>query len=321
MKKTFLNIGKVLLLPVIVYCIFLILIFDHFSNLNCIYTIFIQSIIPTITAYGVAFGFISGIFDFTIGARIVISGIIGGLLAAKYGIPGLIIGCLVSSIVVSAFTGALNWICRIPSMIITLGLTMVLEIIGKSIAGRFSFILLSSENAILGSFPYIIIILFVCMALYHFIDRRTTLSYQIKAIGNNEGIAKNAGINTQYVKFMTFVIGGIFVAVSSMLTLSQSGSMSAQINLGSVALVFKPLMSIFIALALQKICPLAIGIFVGQFTLNTIFIGLIAAGLPDTFQNVALGFFLLVVVIFSQNSGLLRKRLKGQKFGLMKQST
>ena len=34
-----------------------------------------------------------------------------------------------------------------------------------------------------------------------------------------------------------------------------------------------------------------------------IFIGLIAVGLPDTFQNVVLGFFLLVVMILFENSG------------------
>jgi Ribose/xylose/arabinose/galactoside ABC-type transport systems, permease components len=310
MKKTFTNIGKVLLLPALVYCIFLIIIFDRFSKPSCLYTIFLQSIIPTITAYGVAFGFISGIFDFTIGARIVISGIVGGLLATNYGIPGLLAGCLLASLAAAAFTGILNWACRIPSLIVTLGLTMILEIVGKNMAGRFSFILLDNSNTILGSAPYIIFILIACLLLYHFIDRRTTFSYELKAVGSNEAIAKSAGIHTQYVKFMTFIVGAVFVAIAAMLTISQSGSMGAQINLGSVMLVFKPLMSIIIALALQRACPLAVGIFIGQFTLNTIFVGLIAAGLPDTFQNVALGFFLLVVIIFSNNLAAFRGLIK-----------
>ena len=48
-----------------------------------------------------------------------------------------------------------------------------------------------------------------------------------------------------------------------------------------------------------------------------IFIGLIAVGLPDTFQNVVLGFFLLVVMILFENSGrieeLKEKRAARQK--------
>ena len=95
---------------------------------------------------------------------------------------------------------------------------------------------------------------------------------------------------------------GIFLGISAILTLSQSGSVGAQTNLGSVTIVFKPLISILLALVLQRICNLMLGIFIAQFSLNIIFIGLIAVGLPDTFQNVVLGFFLLVVMILFQNS-------------------
>ena len=81
--------------------------------------------------------------------------------------------------------------------------------------------------------------------------------------------------------------------------------------------MFKPLISVLLALVLQRICDLTIGIFITQFTLNIIFIGLIAVGLPDTFQNVVLGFFLLVVMILFENSGrieeLKEKRAARQK--------
>jgi ribose transport system permease protein len=307
MKKYLCAFGKILLLPVAVYGIFLLLIFDRFSKGSCLYTIFLQSIIPTITAYGLAVGYICGIFDFTIGARIVISGLVGGLMAMQFGMPGLLVGAFVSSVLVSVVTGALNWVCRIPSLIITLGLTMILEIVGKSMAGRFSFIQLDTRYALLGSAPYIIFVLLLCMALYYVIDSRTAFSYEMRAVGSNEAIAQSAGIRTQMVKFLTFVIGSVFLAVSAVLTLSQSGSMGAQIDLGSVALVFKPMMSIIIALTIKRYCPMCLGIFIGQFTLNTIFVGLIAAGLPDTFQNVALGFFLLVVIIISNNKERFRR--------------
>ena len=80
MKRFLINTLKVIMLPVIVYLIFLVICFERFSNWNCIYTIFIQTIIPTITAYAIAYGNICGVFDFTIGSRLVISGVIGGLL-------------------------------------------------------------------------------------------------------------------------------------------------------------------------------------------------------------------------------------------------
>mgnify|MGYP000503112599 FL=1 len=86
MKRFLINTLKVIMLPVIVYLIFLVICFERFSNWNCIYTIFIQTIIPTITAYAIAYGNICGVFDFTIGSRLVISGVIGGLLAASMGL-------------------------------------------------------------------------------------------------------------------------------------------------------------------------------------------------------------------------------------------
>lgn len=104
------------------------------------------------------------------------------------------------------------------------------------------------------------------------------------------------------MKFKSFIYGSVFIALASVLTLSQSGSVGAQTGLGSVTIVFKPLISILLALVLQNICDLTIGIFISQFSLNIIFIGLIAAGMPDTFQNVVLGIFLLIVMIFFRNT-------------------
>ena len=105
---------KTIMLPVIVYCVFLCICFERFSNWNCVYTIFLQTIIPTITAYAVAYGNICGIFDFTIGARVIISGVVGGLLAADYGMPGMILGALAASLVTASITGFFNRVLRIP---------------------------------------------------------------------------------------------------------------------------------------------------------------------------------------------------------------
>lgn len=301
MKKIIKKIGMTLLLPVIVYGIFLIVCFERFNNLNCVYTIFLQSIIPTITAYAYAFLHMSGLFDFTIGSRIIISGLVGGIASAKFGMAGLLLGALLASVAIAMITGLLNWICKIPSLILTMALTMIFEILGKNIAGKFSFVSIDYKYAALGSAPYIVIVLLVSAVLFYLIFNHTKFSYHMRAIGSNEAVSKNAGINVQIVKVQCFVCGSLFAAIAAILTISQSGSMGAQTNLGSATLLFKPLMGIIIAVVLQPICNMTIGIFISQFTLNTIFIGLIAAGLPDTFQNIFLGVFLLAVMIFTNN--------------------
>ena len=317
MKRFLINILKVIMLPVIVYLIFLVICFERFSNWNCIYTIFIQTIIPTITAYSIAYGNIFGVFDFTIGSRLVISGVIGGLLAAQYGFAGMILGAIISAIVVGIITGVLNWWLKIPSLVLTMGLAMVFEIIGSKLAGHYGFVQIDNKYAIFGSSPNIVIIFLLSAVLFYFVFNHTVFSFHMRAVGSNEAVAKNSGIKTDLVKCKSFVYGSVFIGIAAILTLSQSGSVGAQTSLGSVTIMFKPLISVLLALVLQRICDLTIGIFIAQFTLNIIFIGLIAVGLPDTFQNVVLGFFLLVVMILFENSGrieeLKEKRAARQK--------
>ena len=317
MKRFLINTLKVIMLPVIVYLIFLVICFERFSNWNCIYTIFIQTIIPTITAYAIAYGNICGVFDFTIGSRLVISGVIGGLLAAQYGFAGMILGAIISAIVVGVITGVLNWWLKIPSLVLTMGLAMVFEIVGSKLAGHYGFVQIDNKYAIFGSSPNIVIIFLLSAVLFYFIFNHTVFSFHMRAVGSNEVVAKNSGIKTDLVKCKSFVYGSVFIGIAAILTLSQSGSVGEQTSLGSVTIMFKPLISVLLALVLQRICDLTIGIFIAQFTLNIIFIGLIAVGLPDTFQNVVLGFFLLVVMILFENSGrieeLKEKRAARQK--------
>ena len=303
MKRFLINTLKVIMLPVIVYLIFLVICFERFSNWNCIYTIFIQTIIPTITAYAIAYGNICGVFDFTIGSRLVISGVIGGLLAAQYGFAGMILGAIISAIVVGVITGVLNWWLKIPSLVLTMGLAMVFEIVGSKLAGHYGFVQIDNKYAIFGSSPNIVIIFLLSAVLFYFIFNHTVFSFHMRAVGSNEVVAKNSGIKTDLVKCKSFVYGSVFIGIAAILTLSQSGSVGAQTSLGSVTIMFKPLISVLLALVLQRICDLTVGIFIAQFTLNIIFIGLIAVGLPDTFQNVVLGFFRLVVMILFENSG------------------
>ena len=281
----------------------MVICFERFSNWNCIYTIFIQTIIPTITAYAIAYGNICGVFDFTIGSRLVISGVIGGLLAAQYGFAGMILGAIISAIVVGIITGVLNWWLKIPSLVLTMGLAMVFEIVGSKLAGHYGFVQIDNKYAIFGSSPNIVIIFLLSAVLFYFIFNHTVFSFHMRAVGSNEAVAKNSGIKTDLVKCKSFVYGSVFIGIAAILTLSQSGSVGAQTSLGSVTIMFKPLISVLLALVLQRICDLTVGIFIAQFTLNIIFIGLIAVGLPDTFQNVVLGFFLLVVMILFENSG------------------
>ena len=78
-KTKVLNILKTFLLPVALYLVVLLLIPDRVGNVDSIVSMLTLAVVPTITAYGVHFGFNSGIMDFSVGSRIILSGMAGCL--------------------------------------------------------------------------------------------------------------------------------------------------------------------------------------------------------------------------------------------------
>ena len=309
MKKTFLNLFISLSIPILVYLVFLVTNFSRIGNINSIYTIFLQSIIPTIMGYGVAFGFISGIFDFTIGSRLIIAAIVGGILVNYIGYWGLVLGCLLASVFIGIFTGIINWLTKIPSLVVTLGLTLVYEIVGYNLS-IITLIRLNSTNDELGEPIPNIAIMIAAALVFYILFYHSKFSSHVRAMGSNVILAKTMGIDIDRTKILTFIVGGLFLGIAGLLQISVSGTISMPINLGSASMLFKPLMGVLVALVLQPICNLAIGIFIGSFTVNTIFVGMIASGLPDTYQNVVLGFFILIVMVISQNKDAIRRFMK-----------
>ena len=255
-----------------------------------------------------------GRFEFpSNGSRIIISGLIGGLLCTEYGIVGLIIGCACTSIFLGVLTGVINKIARIPSLVVTIGLTMIFEVLGHEIIGTMNYVRIEAKDSILAEPPYIIIVFIITAVLFYIINKKTRFSYQTRAVGSNEVVANNMGINSARIKYITFIVGAIFLTIASILQISLSSVIAPQINLASTTYIFKPLMGVMVGLAIEPFCDLAIGILIGEFSINIIFIGLISAGLPDTFQNIMLGLFLILVMVFSENKAAISQYIKNQK--------
>lgn len=83
-----------------------------------------------------------------------------------------------------------------------------------------------------------------------------------------------------------------------------AGTVQAVTNMGTMTMVFKPMMGVLIALELIKIFNnMPLMIFVGEIVIQTVFNGFIAMGWTDNIQNIVLGVFLLIVMGVSGNTG------------------
>ena len=300
------NLGKALVLPLVLYLLLLVLAGKRVGNWNSFVSILVLSVVPTICAYGVAFGFVSGMMDFSVGSRMIVSGMCAIIGGHYFGLAGMLLGAIISSVIMALIVGGLFATLKIPSLVVSLGTLMVFEIVSVRIAtGINSVIPGISTGAYLktpaaltfwGTPPWNFIVLIISAILFRILNYCTEFATQARMVGSDELIATNIGIKPMKVKFVTFVYGGIFLGISAMVSACYSSAVGSKCDLASLAMVFKPMMAVIIGLALQQFVELEIGVFIGALSMSVIFTGIIALGWPDSLQNVVLGLMMLVVM-------------------------
>ena len=258
---------------------------------------FQASLIATVGAVGFYFVMVMGMFDFSIGANIMLSAIVGCVFASRFGMgyAGLIIGSVLTGTIVGLLNGIFYVKLRIPSMIVTTGLALIYESVANYIAGGVEQTLPSNLRAF-GQMPWnIILALLACVAAYIFLNY-TKIGTYTYAIGSNEFVAKNMGINVNKYKVLAFILSGAFLGVMAILTISYGSSMVAVTGMASMSRNFVPTMGCFFGLAFKKYGMPLQAIVIGEFVINIIFFGFIAMGAPTAIQDVITGLALLIII-------------------------
>ena len=258
---------------------------------------FQASLIASAGAVGFYFVLVMGMFDFSIGAAIILASIIGCKLAASMGLGymGLIGGCLIAGAIIGILNGVFYIKLRIPSMIVTTGLALIYEATANIIAGGVEQTL-PSDLRMFGQMPGNLILALLTFAAAYFILNYTKIGTYTYAIGSNEFIAKNMGINVNKYKILAFVISGIFFGIMSILTISYGSSMVAVTGMASMSRNFIPTMGCFFGVAFKKYGMPIQAIILGEFMINIIFYGFVALGAPTAIQDVITGFALLIII-------------------------
>jgi len=289
--------GIVLLVffAVVFWGFFKILTPNNFGDPDRLYSYFQSSIQYAVGACGFYFIVVMGLFDFSIGANVVLSSIVGVLLSKHFGYAGLLIGSLACGTLIGLMNGFLYTRLKIPSMIVTVGLMLILESVASFVAGGVKQTL---DKSLLGfaQAPGNIILAFVAFLLVAFILKFTRIGTYCNAIGSNEFVASNMGIDVNKYKLLGFVLLHFFVGIMAILTVSYGGSMTATTNMQTLGLNFTPLMGCFFGLAFRKYTNPVIAMVVGEFIIKIIFSGFVALGAPTTIQNVVTGAALLIIV-------------------------
>lgn len=279
------------------WIIFKFLTPHNFGTLENMQSYFQASLIATVGAVGFYFVMVMGMFDFSIGANIMLSAIVGCVFATKFnlGYLGLIVGSILTGAIVGLLNGAFYVKLKIPSMIVTTGLALIYEAVANYIAGGVEQTLPSNLRAF-GQMPGDIILALLACALAYVILNYTKIGTYTYAIGSNEFVAKNMGIKVNKYKVLAFVLSGAFLGIMAVLTISYGSSMVAVTGMSSMSRNFIPTMGCFFGLAFKKYGMPLQAIIIGEFVINIIFFGFIALGAPTAVQDVITGLALLIII-------------------------
>ncbi|MFZ3151902.1 MAG: hypothetical protein WA116_09505 [Anaerolineaceae bacterium] len=302
-KKFIVRTLETLILPAAVLLIFTVLTKGRFLNTRTLLTTLKQSITPAIICWGLMLTFTVGNMNFSAGAVVLCSTIIGGNLMklTDTGIVGLIFFTIAVALILSVITGFLYNTMRIPSIVLTIGLTLIFESFpriffegGVTIPGKFTY---------LATPPYNYVILVVVMVAFYLIYNNTAFGHNLRALGNNQDIANKVGLDSDRIKFACFVISGAFLGVAAVLYGSAAGEVRNVGALGSMSIMMDAFMGVFLAMFLTRFCNLTFGVLVGTFTMKMITNGFVAMGLSATIRDIATGLMLFVLLAVSANQG------------------
>ena len=277
------------------YLVFKILTPQNFGSPSNLYAYLQSSIIYSVGGCGFYFIVVMGLFDFAVGANVVLSSIVGVILSRQFGYAGFIIGCLGCGTLIGFLIGIIYNHLNVPSMIVTVGLMLIFESIAVFVAGGVKQTL-DEELRFFSGAPGNLILAALAFLLMYFILNYTKIGTYCNAIGSNEFTAKNMGINVRKYKLIGFMLLHFFVGIMAILTVSYGTTMTALTGMSTMSRNFQPLMGTFFGVAFRKYNMPITAIVIGEFIISIIFNGFVALGAPTTIQNVVTGGALLIIV-------------------------
>jgi ribose transport system permease protein len=294
-QNQFYGVGLLTLIAVLIWAVFKVITPSNFGDMEKMVSYLQSAIIYAIGGCGLYFICVMGLFDFSIGAMMILSE-----LAAIAFVPQLgYVSVIVVPIIVGLLLGICNGIAyikmRIPSIIVTTGLSLLYEAASVWVAGINGTRLDAQYNAF-GSYPWNLIVALAAFCLCGFLLKYTKVGTYTNAIGANELVAKNMGVDVDKYKAIAFALCGLFVGIMSILYLGFGTAQTPQTGMLSQALNFKPLMGTFFGLAFKKYGHPVVSIVIGEFIVAMIFAGFVALGVPTTVNNIVTGVTLLAIV-------------------------
>ncbi len=275
------------------------------SNLK---TIAVNASVPTFTAWAFVFIFASGFIDLSLGAVIVLAANVAGTFGNQFGFVGLVVTGLAAGVLLMTLNFTVFQVTKIPSWIAGLGLTMVYEAISSFYSEQrlemgLRVVELESQYRSLGRAPLAFVVVLLGLVVAYILYNRTTIGLDIRAMGDNQAVARNMGIKMAKTVILSGVVAGIFVGAAAFMKESFAGTVNAVTGLASLPQTFQPLAAALLSQALSKHINIIVAVIASTLFVMAIFNFLTLMNVPSgTWQETVLGISVIVFGVLANRN-------------------
>ncbi len=278
--------------PILLFAV-LSIIFDGIIGTNNIPSLLQQAVAPAILGWGVLFNIKVGNWDFSVGSVVLLSAIVGGNIAVRLngGFVGLLVCCLLVAVLAGFAVGLVYYLLKIPTIITSIGMLLIYESI-SSYAFDGQGIYLTGWK-LLGTTEIVMIAIVAAIAAY-LIFYRSSIGYNVRAVGNNMNIAAQNGLNVYRVKAVAIIISGLFAGLYAFISLGTSGVQKTVSSMGTMGTCFDAMMCVFVGMSISRRGNLIGGIFCGSLVMQLVKLALMAVGIPSEYNSIFIAVFVLI---------------------------
>ena len=252
-------------------------------------------------AFAMALVIISGEIDLSVASIIaLVSTCMGFAVQLGFDTPALIFVALTVGALCGAFNGFLVAVLGLPSIVVTIGTLSLFRGIAYIVLGDKSYSGYPESFAFFGQgYVWWVItfemVLFAVIALFFYVLlHRTSFGRSTIAIGNNPTAALFAGIRVSRVKFILFVLTGIFSAIAAVCLTSRLGSTRPSIAVGwELEIVTMIVLGGVNILGGSGTIP---GVFIAAIVMGMVTFGLGLLNVPGIVMSIFVGLLLICVI-------------------------
>jgi len=302
------NVVFSLIAPIVVYALFSIICrvngINNFGVGSDLELIFRNTVYSGMISLAVSYNLTSGRFDFSVGATLLLSVIIGVDITQRLGVGpvSMLLICMLIGGILGTISGLIYIWLRLPPMVVSLGITMIYEAIAFMYSSQGVKLIGQTDMLIFARQPYITILAIIIVSAFVFILNFTKFGYDTNSLRAGQEIAVNAGINEKKNTVICYLLAGVLMATAGVINLSILGTCAPKTGMASSVFIINAFLPLFIGGSLAKYSDRNVGIIIGAFMQACMISILGKFNVSPSVQTIISGFTVFIFLVYISNS-------------------